>query len=594
MDRTTRARRDEPNRILLITIHHMLYPIIEEVLHQVFSPYGSVEKIVTSEKSTGFQALIQYESHLNAISARNFLQGHYIYDGCCQLDIEFSNFDAHDITSPTARVEYKTENHHDAHIDTLHMKDAIVDVSDADDLMPQTNQVEVLDMVEDIELVELVELEECDSSIPVDDITSLEVEKGVAANINSVETVDLRNKVVEKEYCKGVVPCAQIFDLAASDFGERDWSVKLGNLDFIFFLGVRDQSEKRRKRDARTASLTYFLSYTLRTRWFFKRGRMLWLRAGQRGRGPKSGRWAETPRCKQQLGDYSDNSKCSYNPHSSCLYTASYGDGSHTTGNISTETLTFGKARVENVTIGCGHDNQGKMEGYAGLLGLGRGDLSFPRQIGSNKFSYCLASLLSTTYVDPPSNLSSITFGDSQIKANFTPLLQNPVPQLNSFYYVGLKGISVGGKLVQGIDSSYFEMGSDGRGGVIVDSGTTVSYLNQKAYIPLREAFTNSTNLTVITTDYTEFDTCYSFSGLKEITVPSVVLHLDGVDMDLPWDNYLLNMDGLGTFCFGFVEQEGGVSIIGNMQQQGFQVSYDWDNNLIGFTPNACPPMPSG
>lgn len=43
----------QPNRILLVTIHHMLYPITVEVLHQVFSPHGYVEKIVTFQKSAG-------------------------------------------------------------------------------------------------------------------------------------------------------------------------------------------------------------------------------------------------------------------------------------------------------------------------------------------------------------------------------------------------------------------------------------------------------------------------------------------------------------------------------------------------------------
>lgn len=43
----------QPNRILLVTIHHMLYPITVEVLHHVFSPHGFVEKIVTFQKSAG-------------------------------------------------------------------------------------------------------------------------------------------------------------------------------------------------------------------------------------------------------------------------------------------------------------------------------------------------------------------------------------------------------------------------------------------------------------------------------------------------------------------------------------------------------------
>ena len=43
----------QPNRILLVTVHHMLYPITADVLHQVFSPHGFVEKIVTFQKSAG-------------------------------------------------------------------------------------------------------------------------------------------------------------------------------------------------------------------------------------------------------------------------------------------------------------------------------------------------------------------------------------------------------------------------------------------------------------------------------------------------------------------------------------------------------------
>ncbi|XP_057532048.1 polypyrimidine tract-binding protein homolog 3-like isoform X2 [Amaranthus tricolor] len=93
MDQNAQGRGDEPNRILLVTIHQMIYPITVDVLHQVFSPHGSVEKIVTFQKSAGFQALIQYESRQSAVTARNLLQGRNIYDGCCQLDIQFSNLE---------------------------------------------------------------------------------------------------------------------------------------------------------------------------------------------------------------------------------------------------------------------------------------------------------------------------------------------------------------------------------------------------------------------------------------------------------------------------------------------------------------------
>nr|XP_043616850.1 polypyrimidine tract-binding protein homolog 3 isoform X2 [Erigeron canadensis] len=117
VEQTTQGRVDEPNRILLVTIHHMLYPITVEVLHQVFSPHGYVEKVVTFQKSAGFQALIQFQSRQSAVAARNSLQGRNIYDGCCQLDIQFSNLEelqvnynnerSRDFTNPSLPSEQK-------------------------------------------------------------------------------------------------------------------------------------------------------------------------------------------------------------------------------------------------------------------------------------------------------------------------------------------------------------------------------------------------------------------------------------------------------------------------------------------------------
>ncbi|PKI58036.1 hypothetical protein CRG98_021529, partial [Punica granatum] len=117
MDQNSQGRGDEPNRILLVTIHHMMYPITVEVLHQVFSPYGFVEKIVTFQKSAGFQSLIQFQGRQSAINARTSLQGRNIYDGCCQLDIQFSNLDelqvnynndrSRDFTNPNLPSEQK-------------------------------------------------------------------------------------------------------------------------------------------------------------------------------------------------------------------------------------------------------------------------------------------------------------------------------------------------------------------------------------------------------------------------------------------------------------------------------------------------------
>ncbi|KAL4385909.1 hypothetical protein GQ457_09G010640 [Hibiscus cannabinus] len=79
------------SRTLIVTISHLLCPITLEALYQVFSAYGLVEKIIPVQESSGFQVLVQYQERQNAISATFSLQGRNIYDGCCQMDIQFGN-----------------------------------------------------------------------------------------------------------------------------------------------------------------------------------------------------------------------------------------------------------------------------------------------------------------------------------------------------------------------------------------------------------------------------------------------------------------------------------------------------------------------
>ncbi|KAL6619176.1 hypothetical protein ACP70R_034315 [Stipagrostis hirtigluma subsp. patula] len=89
----------------------------DQILHQVFKAYGFVEKIVTFQKSAGFQALIQYQSRQEAVEAFGSLHGRNIYDGCCQLDIQYSNLSelqvhynndrSRDFTNPTLPTEQR-------------------------------------------------------------------------------------------------------------------------------------------------------------------------------------------------------------------------------------------------------------------------------------------------------------------------------------------------------------------------------------------------------------------------------------------------------------------------------------------------------
>ncbi|KAJ0985779.1 hypothetical protein J5N97_004135 [Dioscorea zingiberensis] len=269
--------------------------------------------------------------------------------------------------------------------------------------------------------------------------------------------------------------------------------------------------------------------------------------------------------------------------NSSCLYQVSYGDGSYTVGDFATETLSFGDSSpVSGVALGCGHDNEGLFVGAAGLLGLGGGSLSFPSQISAHAFSYCL--------VDRDSSSSStLEFGPSAAPdggAVTAPLLQNH--KLDTFYYVGMTGISVGGELLS-IPPSSFTMDESGSGGVIVDSGTAVTRLQTDAYTALRDAFAKRTSDLPTTSAVALFDTCYDLSSRTSVEVPTVSFHFpSGSELKLPAKNYLIPVDSAGTFCLAFAPTSSPLSIIGNVQQQGTRVSFDLDNSLVGFTPNKC------
>ncbi|XP_014516744.1 protein ASPARTIC PROTEASE IN GUARD CELL 1 [Vigna radiata var. radiata] len=267
--------------------------------------------------------------------------------------------------------------------------------------------------------------------------------------------------------------------------------------------------------------------------------------------------------------------------NSRCLYQVSYGDGSFTVGEYVTETVSFGgSGSVNRVAIGCGHDNEGLFVGAAGLLGLGGGPLSLTSQIKAASFSYCL--------VDRDSGKSStLEFNSPRPSDSVTaPLLKNR--QVNTFYYVELTGFSVGGEMVS-VPPETFAVDQSGVGGVIVDSGTAITRLRTQAYNAVRDAFKRMTQNLRPAEGVALFDTCYDLSSLQSVRVPTVSFHFAGdKTWALPAKNYLIPVDGAGTYCFAFAPTASSLSIIGNVQQQGTRVSFDLANSVVGFSPNKC------
>jgi hypothetical protein len=87
-----RARSAEvPASILLVTVLDCHYPVSIEILHNLFSYYGKVQKIILLSKSNQFASLIQMASVEAASNARTNLEGKEIFQGCCRMSILFSN-----------------------------------------------------------------------------------------------------------------------------------------------------------------------------------------------------------------------------------------------------------------------------------------------------------------------------------------------------------------------------------------------------------------------------------------------------------------------------------------------------------------------
>ncbi|KAG6557482.1 hypothetical protein Mapa_000755 [Marchantia paleacea] len=279
-----------------------------------------------------------------------------------------------------------------------------------------------------------------------------------------------------------------------------------------------------------------------------------------------------------------------------CSYRYGYGDQSTTQGDFALDTLTLtavdgSTQTVPNFAFGCGHKNQGTFSGTDGLVGLGRGDVSFNEQIGSligSKFSYCLVDLFSSAAESSP-----LIFGDAAVSTaeglglKYTPLVRNP--SADTFYYVKLNGIAVNHQPVAGIPSNAFKLDIfTGRGGVILDSGTTITHLIQSAYAPLLSTLQSLIAYAQVDGSQIGLDLCYDLSGVASPSFPAVTLQFQGVDVVLPANNVFLQVDNRGTTCLAFAGTSG-FTIVGNIQQQNFYYLYDIENERVGIAPvDAC------
>ncbi|CAH2062665.1 unnamed protein product [Thlaspi arvense] len=281
--------------------------------------------------------------------------------------------------------------------------------------------------------------------------------------------------------------------------------------------------------------------------------------------------------CNSQPCQNLIESQCSASNYE-CLYYSTYADKSYSSGTLAIDTLTFDPidgqgATLSNAVFGCGHDNGGNLG--SGLVGLGAGPLSLVSQLGPHidyRFSYCFPATNSA---------SKLKFGGESILS--TPgVVSTPLTfsSLQSYYYLTLKGASVGNKKIVNSEVSSNE------GNIIIDSGTTLTMLKSSFYNNLQAALRETINLETIPDPDENYGLCYdqrSFSNIPEMTV---VFHFNGADIPLKKFN-LFKAISTNLTCLAMLPTDG-ESIYGNRAQMNFQVEYDRANNQVSFAPANC------
>ncbi|XP_062194890.1 aspartic proteinase nepenthesin-1-like [Phragmites australis] len=257
-----------------------------------------------------------------------------------------------------------------------------------------------------------------------------------------------------------------------------------------------------------------------------------------------------------------------------CVYQYYYGDSASTAGVLSIETFTFGaanltKVRVPNVAFGCGNINASELANSSGMVGFGRGALSLVSQLGPSRFSYCLTSYFSPTpsrlYFGVFATLNNTNTSSGPVQS--TSFVVNPA--LPNMYFLSLTGISLGSKRLP-IDPLVFAINDDGTGGVIMDSGTSITYLQQDAYNALRSELVKVISLPATNDTDIGLDTCFPWPPPPNVTVtvPNFVFHFDSANMMLPPENYMLIASTTGFLCLA-VAPSGDGTIIGNGNGNG-------------------------
>ncbi|XP_076944911.1 aspartic proteinase nepenthesin-1-like [Bidens hawaiensis] len=266
--------------------------------------------------------------------------------------------------------------------------------------------------------------------------------------------------------------------------------------------------------------------------------------------------------------------------------TANYDDGLSVNVTLGEEILSITENLLKKIIFGCGQPDDGH-DKYEGIIGIGRGRESLISQLNERIFSYCLGSRSG-------GETSGVLLTGSKARNEYSDVVQTtPLIRKENmpYYYISLEGISVG-ETKLGVTSSDFAI-SNGDGGMIIDSGTTFTYLKQDIIDMISNEFMNQTKLEKCNdtiTPYSSLEHCFMYQGYDKAEAPKLVFHFEGADWELPLEHYVYEkQDGEGG-CLAFMSTSDSDNqfSFGNIMQQNMMVIYDLDQNILSFKHAIC------
>ncbi|KAJ1428146.1 Xylanase inhibitor, C-terminal [Sesbania bispinosa] len=279
-----------------------------------------------------------------------------------------------------------------------------------------------------------------------------------------------------------------------------------------------------------------------------------------------------------------------------CRYNVKYHRESRSFGVMVTDTLNFEYSNIEvkDFIMGCGDSYEGPFwTQFSGVFGLGRGPLSVQSQLHASAFSFCPVGHgsekpSSLEFYDTPPAVDQHGVGNSSI---MVPLRENSAYPY--YYFMQFVGIGINGFMLD-IPSRVWGYGLNYDGGVIIDIGTTLTYLPSDAYSVFRSEIRRTDHNLTKKPAYEGLEFCYKDDPSN--VYPSIEFYFENGNIaGENFVSYNLNNNQLliraeeGTVCLSFAEgKSSALTVIGSNQLQGTLLTYNLVDEILVLTFNKC------